>query len=170
MAEVSSRFTCVASTQGSQKGVRLKLNSAASIELKPFLWKTNPHESQPLQHVSQWRGGHRGDSDSPTAEPTWPESTTFQTINYGLDLKKSQPLDKRNARQQLGIESDAVLVGFGTDDANNHRKSIQHLIGALKRIQSKFDRKPAASSLPSQPEIEVLLFGSGEIQEPIGLP
>ncbi len=87
----------------------------------------------------------------------WPEETTFEKIHLGFDLSRFYPVDKSEARQQLGIESDAVLVAFGADDITSHRKGFHHLLNSLSRIQS-------------QAPIECLVFGAGEIAASNALP
>jgi glycosyltransferase involved in cell wall biosynthesis len=74
----------------------------------------------------------------------------------GFNLKKFYPVDKQHARQQLGIHSDAFLIGFGADDVRNKRKGIGSLLSAL-------------DSLSTNQEVEGLVFGSGEIQVPKGV-
>lgn len=87
----------------------------------------------------------------------WPEETTFEKIHLGFDLSKFYPVDKSEARQQLGIESDAVLIGFGADDLTNQRKGFHHLLNSLSQIQSNSP-------------IECLVFGAGEIPPSDTLP
>ena len=87
----------------------------------------------------------------------WPEETTFEKIHLGFDLSKFYPVDKSEARSQLGIESDAVLIGFGADDLTSHRKGFHHLLNSLPQIQSKSS-------------IECLVFGAGEIPPSDRLP
>ncbi len=101
----------------------------------------------------------------------WPEATTFQTIKYGLDLNQFRPIDKSFARKQLGIDSDAVLVGFGADDVNNRRKGVQHLLNAFRYIAERASRVQGVGEI-SQPvaAIEGLLFGAGKIEESTDLP
>ena len=89
--------------------------------------------------------------------PVWPAETTFTKIHLGFDLDAFFPVDRAGARQDLGIESDAVLVAFGADDLNSKRKGFHHLLAALKQI--KTDRK-----------VECLVFGGGEIPDDPALP
>lgn len=96
--------------------------------------------------------------------PIWPKQTTFQTIKLGFDLKEFYPIEKKAARRQLGIDSDAVLVGFGADDVNNRRKGVQHLLSAMKQIKATTD------NIQSSTTVEGLLFGAGEISDLHGLP
>ncbi|MCH2178483.1 MAG: glycosyltransferase [Mariniblastus sp.] len=85
--------------------------------------------------------------------PIWPQSTTFHVIRLGFELDQYQVVDKQHARQKLGLETDAVLVGFGAEDINNERKGFHHLLPALEQLA------------PNE-AIECLVFGSGQI--PVG--
>lgn len=96
--------------------------------------------------------------------PVWPSSSNFQVIPYGLDLHQFKPMDKLQARRELGIHSTAFLVGFGAADLTTPRKGIIHLLNALQRIQSD------ANSNSSHVELEGVLFGSGAMQGVEGLP
>lgn len=87
----------------------------------------------------------------------WPAQTTFRTIRYGLDLKRFLPLNKRESRLKLGIQSDAVLIAFGAEDVNNKRKGFQHLV-------------PALANLKTKNELECVVFGSGEIESSSACP
>lgn len=87
----------------------------------------------------------------------WPHETTFEKIHLGFDLKEFYPVDKSEARGQLGIESDGVLIAFGADDITSHRKGFHHLLNCLPQIQSK---------LP----VECLVFGAGEVPPSDDLP
>ena len=87
----------------------------------------------------------------------FPLQTSFQTIRLGFDLKTFHPIDKLAARRALGIESDAVLIGFGAEDINNRRKGLQHLI-------------PALENLNVENNVESIVFGSGEIKSSTGQP
>ena len=100
---------------------------------------------------SDWMGQQAMSSD------VWPDQASFHTIRYGLDLEVFRPLDKKAARQELGIESDAVLIAFGAEDVNNKRKGIQHLL-------------PALANLKTDHNVECVMFGSGEIEAAPGLP
>ncbi len=89
--------------------------------------------------------------------PVWPAGTTFNKIHLGFDLDNFFPEDRAAARQELGIESNAVLVAFGADDLNSQRKGFHHLLAALKQI--KTDCK-----------VECLVFGGGELPNEPDLP
>lgn len=101
----------------------------------------------------------------------WPEATTFQTIKYGLDLNQFRPIDKSFARKQLGINSDAVLVGFGADDVNNRRKGVHHLLNAFRKISDQAQAATRSTdSGNSVDTVEGLLFGAGKIEDCADLP
>ena len=89
--------------------------------------------------------------------PIWPAETTYEKIHLGFDREKFFPIDKKSARQQLGIETDAVLIGFGADDINSHRKGFGHLINCLPEVNRKS-------------KVECLVFGAGDIQPDESLP
>lgn len=87
----------------------------------------------------------------------WPDSTTFQTIHYGLDLQTFSPAPQRLARQTLGLPTDSAMIAFGAEDINNKRKGFQHLL-------------PALTNLDTNQQVECIVFGSGEIEPIEGLP
>ena len=87
----------------------------------------------------------------------WPDSTTFEKIHLGFELNNFFPVEKTEARRQLGIESDAVLIGFGADDISSHRKGFHHLLNCLPMIEAKS-------------KVECLVFGAGEIPSSSNLP
>jgi glycosyltransferase involved in cell wall biosynthesis len=81
----------------------------------------------------------------------WPETASFHHFRLGFDLKKFHPIDKQHARKQLGIRSDAVLIGFGAEDIRNERKGVKSLLGALDLLSTNRD-------------VEGLVFGSGKLE------
>ncbi len=82
--------------------------------------------------------------------PIWPESASFHHIRLGFNLKKFVPIDRDHARKQLGIKSDAILIGFGADDVRNKRKGVENLIDALGLLTT------------SRP-VECLVYGGGKV-------
>ena len=90
--------------------------------------------------------------DQAQQSPIWPGQTSFHKIHYGFDLKKLHPVDRTTARRQLGIKSDAIIIGFGADDVSNYRKGMHHMIGALEQM------------VTDEP-VECLTFGAGEAPE-----
>ncbi len=95
--------------------------------------------------------------------PIWPKQTSFETIAYGLDLKKFLPIPKPEAKRQLGLDPDKILIGFGAEDILNTRKGSHHLLAALRL-------REARRQTQTNPTVECLLFGSGKILDRSGLP
>jgi len=91
---------------------------------------------------SQWL------SELARASDVFPPHTTYHVIRYGFDLEVFRPIDKRQARHQLGIDTQATLIAFGCEDVTNHRKGFSLLREALQRLPSRLD-------------VECLVFGSG---------
>ncbi|MFK7766482.1 MAG: glycosyltransferase [Mariniblastus sp.] len=87
----------------------------------------------------------------------FPTQASFQTIRLGFDLKTFQPINKSDARRALGLDTDAILIGFGAEDINNRRKGLQHLLPALENLNTKN-------------KVESLVFGSGEIESSANQP
>lgn len=81
----------------------------------------------------------------------WPTSASFHHIRLGFNLKKFYPVDKQHARQQLGIHSDAVLIGFGAEDIRNKRKGVGSLLESLDLLSTNRD-------------VEGIVFGSGDLK------
>ncbi len=100
---------------------------------------------------SRWLGSLAQQSD------IWPSGTSFSVIKYGLDLTELSPVSKIEARKKLGLDTDAVLIGFGAEDISNRRKGFHHLIAALKNIRT-------------DQAFECLVFGSGQIEDERHLP
>ena len=82
--------------------------------------------------------------------PIWPKTTSFHHIRLGFNLKKFYPVDREHARKQLGIRSDAFLIGFGADDVRSRRKGVGSLLESLQHVST-------------EKEVEGLVFGAGEI-------
>lgn len=82
--------------------------------------------------------------------PIWPKTTSFHHIRLGFNLKKFYPVDREHARKQLGIRSDAFLIGFGAEDVRSRRKGVGSLLEALNHLSTEKD-------------VEGIVFGSGEI-------
>lgn len=95
--------------------------------------------------------------DLASQSPIWPDNTTFEKIHLGFDLNDFHPIEKSKARSELGIQTDAVLIGFGADDINSHRKGLHHLMNCLPQLRC-------------QNQVECLVFGGGEIPPADNLP
>lgn len=88
--------------------------------------------------------------DAAKQSQIWPKTTSFHHIRYGFNLKKFYPVDRQQARKQLGIRSDAFLIGFGADDVSSRRKGVGSLLEALGHLSTDSD-------------VEGIVFGAGEI-------
>jgi glycosyltransferase involved in cell wall biosynthesis len=83
---------------------------------------------------------------------------SVQTIHYGLDTDLYTPHDKRDARRQLGLRDDGVVIGFGAESLDSHRKGFRELLQTLPQLQTKA-------------RVYGLAFGGGKIDDSqSGLP
>ena len=67
------------------------------------------------------------------ASPIFAEAT-FHRIPYGLNLERYQPVEKRRARAELGLDPDAFVFAFGAVDIENRRKGAALLLEALQAV------------------------------------
>jgi glycosyltransferase involved in cell wall biosynthesis len=83
---------------------------------------------------------------------------SFQTIPYGLDTDLFAPADKQLSKQQLGLPTDNIVIGFGADSFQRRRKGLSQLLQALTQVAS--------------PEVTGLMFGQcdGRDRHDPGLP
>ncbi len=134
-------------------------SSTTDVSQSTFSAKQEALKNKDIHVVtpSQWL------SDLAKRSPVWPTQTNFEVIRLGFDLQEFRPIPKAEARDQLGIETDAVLIGFGAEDVNCERKGIQHLLSALRILNSQ-------SEIKTESNIQCLLFGSGKIEDTRGLP
>lgn len=79
----------------------------------------------------------------------FPEGTRYESINLGLDTESFRPLPKQQARQELGLPADAMLVAFGAEDLDNRRKGMPFLWDALDQLETSFP-------------VDALFFGRGK--------
>ncbi len=94
--------------------------------------------------------------DLARSSPVWPSSTRFLQIAYGLDLEIFFPVEKSHARRELGLPSDAILIGFGADNLANPRKGFDQL-------------RAAVAACRSRGSLQALVFGGGKPAELGGL-
>lgn len=85
----------------------------------------------------------------------------IEVIPHGLDLQQYQPLDKAFAREAFNLPRGKMLVLFGASSGvtNDPRKGFQFLQGALQQL----------SQTDWQDQIEVVIFGINQPQEPLDL-
>ena len=72
---------------------------------------------------------------------------SIRTIHYGLNVEQFTPVNKKVAREALGIAPDKFVIGFACSDFTERRKGAHLLIEALKSFPAK--------------EIMLAVFGSG---------
>ncbi len=59
------------------------------------------------------------------------------TIHCGIDAETFRPRDRYDLRAELNIPMSAFVVLFAADEINNQRKGLNHLLQALRKIQSQ---------------------------------
>jgi glycosyltransferase involved in cell wall biosynthesis len=74
----------------------------------------------------------------------------LQRIPYGLDVDVFCPRDRQSARRALALPDDAMVLAFGAESLDSHRKGIRYLLEALSLLNAR-DR------------VVGLAFGSGPI-------
>lgn len=85
----------------------------------------------------------------------FPESTQYRVIPLGLDEDQFRPIEKRQARKELGLDLDKNFIAFGAEDIQNYRKGFHHLLAALKKVGQQRD-------------VQCLVFGSGQLPDDRG--
>lgn len=84
----------------------------------------------------------------------------IEVIPHGTDLNVFKPIDKKLARNILGLPSDGYLVLFGAmGGTGDTRKGFQYLLPALKRLSAKTEHK----------DLRLMVFGANEPQQGIDL-
>ncbi len=74
---------------------------------------------------------------------------SFQTIHYGLEVQALIPQDRLKSRNEFELPDDAIVVGFGADSVENHRKGFRELLKAFAQLRTK-------------KRVIGLMFGSGD--------
>ncbi len=98
-------------------------------------------------------------ADLARRSPIFPPATEYHLIRLGLDESVFRPVNRIQARHQLGLPIDRPLVAFGAEDIGNYRKGFHHLLNALRLVRQQ------------SPELECLVFGNGQLPEDrSGLP
>lgn len=78
----------------------------------------------------------------------------ISVIPYGLDLQTYRPLDRRSARESLGLPQGARIVLFGAINATrDHRKGFPLLCSAITKL---------TASNAATKDIQLVVFGSSE--------
>jgi glycosyltransferase involved in cell wall biosynthesis len=62
---------------------------------------------------------------------------SVRTIHYGLNVEQFKPVNKKVAREALGMSEDKFVIGFACSAFDERRKGAHLLIEALKALPSK---------------------------------
>lgn len=89
------------------------------------------------------------------------QNLRVEVIANGLDINKYRPIDKKLARELLGLPQDKQLILFGAlSPTSDHRKGFHLLLPALQKLSQ--------SSLLRE-NIELVIFGASEPKEPVNI-
>ncbi|OUX50264.1 MAG: hypothetical protein CBE43_07520 [Rhodopirellula sp. TMED283] len=94
--------------------------------------------------VSHWM------TEQSKKSPIFEQAQAFHHIPYGLAMDVFKPVNKNEAREQLGIDKEAFVFSFGAADIRNRRKGLAPLLKSLEVI-SDF------------PNTLGMMFGGGDI-------
>lgn len=96
-----------------------------------------------------------------------PEISSFpiEVIHNGVDYERFGPINKRNAKQVLGVPEDHIVFGFCSVNLEEKRKGLMELIRALERL-SDFSKVTlvcaGTGKIPVQTNFNVIKTGSIE--------
>jgi glycosyltransferase involved in cell wall biosynthesis len=79
----------------------------------------------------------------------------IEVIPYGLETDVFSPLDKTEAKRELGLNGGAIALLIGADNGNEQRKGFAKLLQALKICA----QNPQFQALLSAQKIQLLCFG-----------
>lgn len=129
---------------------QLKSPGARDDAFRYFQIKSRCYEGLNLHFV--------GNSEWTTAQARRSELAkhvrSFRTIPLGVNIEQFRPVERRCARQALGIAEERFVVGFACADFNDPNKGGAVLIDALRAVANQ---KP----------VTLLAFGSGKLP-PVG--
>ena len=77
-------------------------------------------------------------------------TATIRTIHHGLDIHQFAPRAKEAAKQAIGIDPRAVVVGFGAASIEDRRKGYRQLVAAISQLGAADHHRLVA-----------LIFGAG---------
>lgn len=134
--------------QGCGNCPQIRDSSAADISRQAFLEKESALRGIDLHVVapSRWL------LQSARSSPVFQQAQSFHHVPYGISTDDYYPMDRAEARAWLGIDDDATVISFGAMDVKSRRKGASHLMRAL-------------SGIADVPNIECVVFGSGELPE-----
>ena len=85
----------------------------------------------------------------------FPESASFSTIHYPLDVRSFAPRKSSDARAALGISNDCFLVGFACDKLDNPRKGLEVLFTALDLLPQDVKANTLLLSFGRDPDEDI---------------
>jgi len=137
---------CEKFTQGCGSCPQLPNSAAGDISRDFFTTKRDALRDINLHivTVSRWM------MEQCKKSPIFEHVCSYHRIPYGLAMDEFRPIDRLEARRQLGIDSDAFVFAFGAADIRNHRKGFGPLIQSL-------------AAIADVPKALGLVFGGGEI-------
>ena len=147
-------------TKGYRSSSRLPEESGPDLNRKVFRRKVNSWRApRHLVSPSQWLAK---EAQLSTLTQTWPVSV----IPNPIDTDFWQPTDSSEARRQLGIDNDAVVLLFGAyAGANAIHKGPDIFFEALSILANRHGDNPAASP------VHVLIFGKyGGVPDDLPFP
>ena len=78
--------------------------------------------------VSHWM------TEQSKKSPIFEQARSYHHIPYGLEMDIFKPVNKQEARQQLGIDNETFVFSFGAADIRNRRKGLKPLLKSLEVI------------------------------------
>lgn len=90
--------------------------------------------------------------DQARQSPILANANSFQRIPYGVPLDDLFPVDRIEAKQQLGIAAERFVVSFGAMNLASQRKGASLLVESLSKINAREN-------------VACLSFGSGSLDE-----
>jgi glycosyltransferase involved in cell wall biosynthesis len=123
---------------GECPGLKQDNHYPLSIDTTRFLWsqKKKIYSSSRLTLVAQ----SKWTQDQIAMSPLF-EGKPVRRIPYALDTDLFRPIDRRQAREILGVPTDSLVVFFSAIGLNSERKGWKYLNEALDRLQVPANRK-----------------------------
>jgi glycosyltransferase involved in cell wall biosynthesis len=140
----------------------------SGFDLNKWVWRRKRKAYARIQHLRI-----AADSDWLAAcarESALLGSRTVETVHYGLDTERFRPLDKRAAREILGVPHDKTLILFGAINATaDERKGFDLLADGLRKYAQQYQN---TSHQTQTKQAQCIVFGSSAPKHPpdVGLP
>lgn len=101
-------------------------------------------------------GNSRWNTARAEASVFFASGSTFQTIYYPLDAGEYYPTRKEVAREALGVNPTAKIIGFACHNLRTKRKGLDFLIGLLPRLRERIGQSLQLLSFGQAPEPETI--------------